>query len=126
MRGKALGALIAWRWSGGDAQCAGCADTPEFACRRYGGRGACPQDENPLRSFEAAAIFAAFDLVQSQLRMGFSGPVGLDLPAALTVFEALGVDRGVAALLLPAAERGLMQAFGNMRDGGKGSDAPRD
>lgn len=53
--------------------------------------------------------------MQSQLRMGFAGPVGLDLPAALAMLEAVGVDRAAAALLLPAAERGLMKAFETMR-----------
>lgn len=70
-----------------------------------------------LRTHEGAAIYAAFEMVQSQLRLGFSGPVGLDLPAALAVLEAIGIARAPAALLLPAAERGLMQAFETMRPG---------
>lgn len=60
-------------------------------------------------------MLETFHLVQSQLRMGFAGPVGLDLPAALEIITACGVDRRVAAILLPDAERGLMQAFERRR-----------
>lgn len=68
-----------------------------------------------MRTAEGLALVECFGSVQSQLRMGPMGPVGLDMPAALDVLEAHGIDRRVAALLLPSAERGLMQAFAALR-----------
>lgn len=56
------------------------------------------------------AILACLHLVQRQLRVGLAGPVGLDLPACIAVLAECGVDRRAAALLLPFAEAGLMQA----------------
>lgn len=54
-------------------------------------------------------------MIERQLRVGFSGPVGLDLPACIAVAVAGGVDAQVAALLLPYVEAGLMAAFANAR-----------
>lgn len=71
-----------------------------------------------LRTVEGAAVFECFDLIRSQMRVGPMGPVGLDMPAALDVLAACGLDRSVAVLLLPAVEAGLLDAIAQLRDRG--------
>jgi hypothetical protein len=107
---------VLWRWRGGEEQCAGCAATPEFACSRNGGQGACPQDENAPRTAEGGRFWAAFHHVSRQLRMGFGamglgGPIGLDFPACVAVLGAHGVEPRIALQLLPYAEAALIRAL---------------
>ncbi|WP_085442246.1 DUF7697 family protein [Magnetofaba australis] len=56
-----------------------------------------------------------FDVVlacQSQLRVAPSGQVlGLDMSVALQMADAMGLERGAAAELLPWAEVGLREAL---------------
>ena len=40
--------------------------------------------------------------------MGFGGPVGLDIPACLTVLDAFEIDKSIGAILLPWFESGLI------------------
>lgn len=53
--------------------------------------------------------------------MAFSGPVGLDMPAALDVLTAYGVDRAAAAMLLPYAEAGLLRALARHKPSPEGT-----
>ncbi len=52
-----------------------------------------------------------FRFVARQQRVSPAGVVGLDISACLEVLEAYGLDRRVAALLLPYAEAGLLRAI---------------
>ena len=63
-----------------------------------------------------------WDLLQrcaGQLRLGGMGGVaGVDFTAALEMADALGIDRGVVALMLPKAERGLVAALNKRQNDG--------
>lgn len=59
-----------------------------------------------------------FRLGSTQRRYAGAGVcVGLDLPALLTLGDALGHDRAAMARLLPALEAGLMRAKLEHADG---------
>lgn len=52
---------------------------------------------------------------QSQVRLGFAGIAGFDLPALLQLGEAMGVERQALAALLPPIERGLLAGLEKQR-----------
>ncbi len=57
----------------------------------------------------------AWDLLQQcqgQVRTaGMGGVVGIDLAAVMTVAEAVGYDRRSMAMLIPAAEAGMVAGY---------------
>ena len=97
--------------------CAGCADAtdPAFACERYGGKGACPEDDHAPKSCEGRGFVSAVGAISSQIRAGFGGFIGLDIAACIPVLAAQGVDARIAALLLPAWEQGMIRAANDAR-----------
>lgn len=52
---------------------------------------------------------------QSQLRLGFGGVAGFDLPALLQLGEAMGAGRDSLAALLPRIESGLLAGLEKQR-----------
>lgn len=83
---------------------------PGFACARYGGEGACPEDLHAPKSVEGRAIAALGDQIAHQRRIGPRGYVGLDFGACLALLGAQGIPQDIAALLLPHWEAGLIEA----------------
>lgn len=51
--------------------------------------------------------------------------VGFDAPAVLVLGDALGYNRRTMALLLPAAEAGMVEGFRKLKAGEEGED-PRE
>ncbi|MDJ0685400.1 MAG: hypothetical protein QNJ84_11915 [Alphaproteobacteria bacterium] len=76
----------------------------------------CPFNAHQPLSEEGAQAWDVLLKCAGQLRLGGMGGVaGLDLGAAFTMASALGYDRKAMALLLPAAERGLVAALNAKR-----------
>jgi len=89
---------------------------PGYACARFGGEGACPEDTHQPETVEGRAIAAAGPELFHQRRIGPGGYAGLDLPACLALMEAQGVPPRIATLLLPHWETGLLEAVARMRE----------
>lgn len=89
---------------------------PGYACARFGGEGACPEDTHQPETVEGRAIAVAGPELFHQRRIGPGGYAGLDLPACLALMEAQGVPPRIATLLLPHWETGLLEATARMRE----------
>ena len=87
---------------------------PGYACARFGGEGAGPEDTHQPETVEGRAIAAAGTELFHQRRIGPGGYAGLDLPACLALMEAQGVPPRIATLLLPHWETGLLEAAARM------------
>jgi len=57
------------------------------------------------------AIWHLFSSLVSQIRVTQGAILGLDMPACLEITDAAGVDRRVAAFLLPELSAGLVAGF---------------
>ena len=89
---------------------------PGYACARFGGEGACPEDTHVPLSVEGRALAALSGQLAHQRRIGPGGYVGLDMPACLALTEAQGIPTKIAALLLPHWETGLLEAAAKRRE----------
>ncbi|KAB2539656.1 hypothetical protein AL035_17760 [Salipiger aestuarii] len=89
---------------------------PGYACARFGGEGACPEDTHAPQSIEGRALVAAGREMFHQRRIGGAGYAGLDMPACLELLKAQGVNTHIAALLLPFWESGLLEAAAKLRE----------
>lgn len=60
---------------------------------------------------EGWEIWDLLERCGGQIRMGSTGPVGLDFGAAFLMADALGFSRSATAEFLPAAEAGFMRGI---------------
>ena len=65
---------------------------------------ACPADLHRPRTFEAWQVWELAQSLRGQFRAIPGGVVGWDMTAALAMAEALGLNRLIAAELLPLIE----------------------
>lgn len=97
--------------------CAGCASgDKEFACSKFGGEGACPEDKNGPRSIEGRAFAEAANDVANQLRIGVAGVTGIDASACLALMTGRGLDPDFSSLFLPYLEAGILSAIAERRE----------
>lgn len=73
-------------------------------------------DETPALRPECEAAWAAFMRVQTQWRMGFAGPVGLDYTACEVKLKALGIRFKSVAMDLEVIELAALAAWAEERD----------
>lgn len=73
-------------------------------------------DEGPRLRPECAEAWTAFMRVQTQWRMGFSGPVGLDYTAVAIKLKAVGMSFKQHVDDLEVIELAALQAWAESRD----------
>lgn len=89
---------------------------PGYACARFGGKGACPEDLHAPQSREGRGLLALGHSLFHQRRIGAGGYAGLDMPACLALLTAQGLPDHIAILLLPFWEAGLLEAAARQRE----------
>lgn len=84
--------------------------TPDMACARFGGEGACPEDALAPRSVEGGAIAAMLPILLAQWHPPGMGRAEFDMGTALRLAEAEGVPLAIAAVLMASVQSGVRRA----------------
>lgn len=80
--------------------------------RKGAGGKYCPYIENEPGTDEARAIWTLVGHSSGQLRLGGMGGVcGFDMTAIFAMADAMNIDRGIVAELMPSVEAGMVAAL---------------